>query len=1076
MRLHRLRLQAFGPFAGTEQIDFDTLAAGGLHLIHGPTGAGKTSILDAICFALFAAVPGGRMQGRTTVRSDHAPVSTRPEVELEFSVGDRRLRVQRSPEHQVPKRRGEGLRTQRASVQLAELHAGRWNAVSTRHDEVAQVVGELLGMGLAQFAQVVLLPQGEFAAFLRATANDRARLLERLFDISDFAAVEQWLVEHRKAVEAQVQRADAARAALLARVRDTLGGIPTEAGGADSDREQPELDAEVRAEVLDQLASDLSGRLTAALTAADAADGDAERLRARLADERALAALQSHAADARATLDRLAAGAAQLAETRERLDRATRAEVCRSALDAAARRERAAAAAAVDVDGARGALAATSRWSVPESHGVSGLTANALHPLHERATAGTAALAGQAELHRQSRSVQRELREAIAAEQVARTHAESAAALARSGAERLTQLATRRTGLLPESVTHPQWQALRSEVAAADKAADSFASDLAEWRRLTGEHRTARRDWAAAERGVLQLRTARLAGIAAELADELADGQPCPVCGSCDHPQTAQSAPDRVSPEQLDAAEAELASSASRAEHAGARRSTAAGRAHTTGQVLLEALGVLSATPPAEPEIAETIAAARQSVVSALCSAGTLHDIVAQLTAPDAEVTEAGLTAVAQLRGALDRAADQVAVHEHRAADAVRRVRALDDELSATRAEHADAEQAAAAAAEAARAAKARVTSLRAQQAATDARLAELVRDHDAVCGCAADTEATAIHAACIEQLDALLAAVAAAHVAGKEKVAARRAADQQLAEQGFTDDRSATAAMLSTDARTRFATMVERAREERLKAEGVLEQPDVAAAAAAAPAEVERIATESTEAERAARHTRDTVGELRRALQTMQRIAAELRSHDAQTAPVRAELAVATSLAAAVTGAGDNVMRMRLTAYVLAARLETVTALANERLAVMTAGRYQLEHTDARAGRGSKSGLGLRVRDAWTDTTRDTATLSGGESFIASLALALGLGDAVLQAAGGRHLETLLVDEGFGSLDEDSLEHVLDVLDELRAGGRSVGIVSHVAELRTRIPTQLRVHKTARGSTLEVCTATEVA
>ena len=255
-----------------------------------------------------------------------------------------------------------------------------------------------------------------------------------------------------------------------------------------------------------------------------------------------------------------------------------------------------------------------------------------------------------------------------------------------------------------------------------------------------------------------------------------------------------------------------------------------------------------------------------------------------------------------------------------------------------------------------------------------------------------------------------------------------------------------------------------------------VLEQPDVAAAAAAEPADVETAAAELALAERSARQTHDTVGDLRRAVQSLQRITAELVAQDAQLTPLREQLAVATGLSAAVSGSGDNVMRMRLTAYVLAARLETVTALANERLDRMTAGRYQLEHTDARAGRGGKSGLGLRVRDAWTGTTRDTTTLSGGESFIASLALALGLGDAVLQAAGGRRLETLLVDEGFGSLDEESLEQVLDVLDGLRAGGRSVGIVSHVPELRSRIPSQIRVHKTVSGSTLQVVTTAVVA
>jgi len=160
----------------------------------------------------------------------------------------------------------------------------------------------------------------------------------------------------------------------------------------------------------------------------------------------------------------------------------------------------------------------------------------------------------------------------------------------------------------------------------------------------------------------------------------------------------------------------------------------------------------------------------------------------------------------------------------------------------------------------------------------------------------------------------------------------------------------------------------------------------------------------------------------------------------------------------------------MRLSSYVLAARLVEIATLANERLGTMSDGRYSLEYTDARAAKGARSGLGLLVRDAWTGMTRETSSLSGGEAFMASLALALGLGDAVRAEAGGFDLQTLFVDEGFGSLDEDSLEQVMAVLDTLREGGRAVGIVSHVTELRARIPQQLEVIKARNGSRILTC------
>jgi DNA repair protein SbcC/Rad50 len=185
--------------------------------------------------------------------------------------------------------------------------------------------------------------------------------------------------------------------------------------------------------------------------------------------------------------------------------------------------------------------------------------------------------------------------------------------------------------------------------------------------------------------------------------------------------------------------------------------------------------------------------------------------------------------------------------------------------------------------------------------------------------------------------------------------------------------------------------------------------------------------------------------------------------------APLREQYRTLDELTRCVDGTGgDNTRRTTLSAYVLAARLEQVAAAATVRLDQMSSGRYRLEHTDAlERGRG-RSGLSLDVVDSWTGARRDTSSLSGGESFYTSLALALGLADVVSAEAGGMAIETLFVDEGFGSLDEDTLEEVMDVLDSLRTGGRSIGIVSHVADLRSRIPTQLEVVMTRQGSTLQ--------
>ena len=159
---------------------------------------------------------------------------------------------------------------------------------------------------------------------------------------------------------------------------------------------------------------------------------------------------------------------------------------------------------------------------------------------------------------------------------------------------------------------------------------------------------------------------------------------------------------------------------------------------------------------------------------------------------------------------------------------------------------------------------------------------------------------------------------------------------------------------------------------------------------------------------------------------------------------------------------------RMRLSAYVLSERLRQVVAAANERLGTMTDQRFTLEQADERGAGEQRGGLSLRVRDEWSGKQRDPATLSGGETFIVSLALALGLADTVSHEAGGTQLDTLFIDEGFGALDATTLDGVMDTLDSLRDGGRVVGLVSHVAELRNRVPAQLEVRKARRGSTVQ--------
>src|SRR5215218_1342415 len=231
MRLHRLEMTAFGPYAGTEVLDFETLNEAGLFLLTGPTGAGKTTVLDAVCFALYGVVPGER--GTRDLRSDHAPAERRPEVVLEATIGDRRYRIRRSPEWRRPKRRGVGETKENACASLLEVSAdGGERLLSSRIAEVGHELQLALGMSAEQFLQVVLLPQGGFQAFLQASSDERQSVLQKLFHTHRFARIEEWMRQRTKQVRGSCASAERVVTQQLATLAHRSGAtLPQELAG-----------------------------------------------------------------------------------------------------------------------------------------------------------------------------------------------------------------------------------------------------------------------------------------------------------------------------------------------------------------------------------------------------------------------------------------------------------------------------------------------------------------------------------------------------------------------------------------------------------------------------------------------------------------------------------------------------------------------------------------------------------------------------------------------------------------------------------------------------------------------------
>jgi len=505
-----------------------------------------------------------------------------------------------------------------------------------------------------------------------------------------------------------------------------------------------------------------------------------------------------------------------------------------------------------------------------------------------------------------------------------------------------------------------------------------------------------------------RIRAARIAGMAAELAAGLGDGDPCPVCGSAAHPDPARPADD--APTQA---------------------------AERTAEERYEAARV--AREAADKQVAELAAALDAAVAAA--GDRTVDDARAELDALRAD-QKAAETARTEAE-ALD-ATYRAAVTELN--DARERVQKLDTELAELRT-HVEA-----------------LT----REAARITEILDAARGDDPTIEARADrmtAEATALR----EAVDAITGAA----TARQELADARRHAEEAAAEAGFADVAEVRTAALDDAA---LAAAVERRKEydtEETAVATLLADPDLIAAAARPAPDldtVEAALAAASEAHTAAASARDHA---RTRHARLVELGADLDRGVAAWRPAAARHGVATRMAALAAGtAADNREHMKLSAYVLASRLEQVVDAANARLARMSGGRYALEHTTDRA-RGDRrvgsGGLGLLMVDTWTGRPREPATLSGGETFISSLALALGLADVVTAEAGGAEIATLFVDEGFGSLDPETLDEVMDVLDDLRDGGRAVGVVSHVAELRDRITARLTVDKERAGSTVRV-------
>ena len=1019
MKIRWLRIVGIGPFAGEHTVDFSAFEDSGLFLLDGPTGAGKSTLIDAITFALYGDVARTKDASKDRLRSNHITDSDPSEADLVFEVATGIYRVTRTPAYTPA-----GKKSQRNSkstltrvVEDPDAPDG-WRTVepiASGPRDVGYEIPAIVGLDKDQFLQTIVLPQGKFSQFLNATSDAREQILRDIFDTQIYVDFTKALVDAAASSKRGIEERRIAAVGAFERVRsldDALSeDVQTDAPGAENRAaEAAQLDAgsEDPSPVM-RWADDACERAREAhaqtLRVAEAATTAARAASHALAEGRALAEAQAEHARVSAMLTELAASEVSIASDRERARQARRA-LAVSPLDTAE------ASALARLEAAGDQVAALSpALSDEDSVDPASLTPEAVAALHERAQ----------DLRDEATRTRGSLEEALAVEcslpevraQIESLRSERAQASARIASikaerealplriEQATEalrLMRADADTLPEAAS-----ALRAinERLDASMQADLLRSALLgasdELREATVAAKLA--NAAAADGHDLWI-----AQSASALARELEEDVPCPVCGSTEHPNPAPAADGEITREQV----AELDQARDRAE-------AALRDARARHQDLVHRIAQLNEVAGAPTPILET-------------ERDRAAELVAKLEALSPQITEIE-AALAQERTRLDGLTDALASARESAASLTSTLEERESALAA---------------------AVARVETERADFASLDERAAHLdERAH----------RAAALAGACVDWDNARASLVQA-----------RRSLADALTEQGLQADswRSLLLPVPQVEAlETRVAAHEKAlfAAHEALASERLTRAASVPAPTLESLAETARKAEEdATVATRASGILEQHCAQLDAARASLERALEALALAREQAGPIRrlADIAAASG--------PENLASTPLSAWVLISRLEEVLAAANPRLAAISSGRYELVSVPDDGTASRKSGLGLAIIDHDTDALRSPRTLSGGETFYTSLALALGLADVVSAEAGGVELRTMFIDEGFGSLDSHTLSLVMAQLQALRCAGRTVGVISHVEEMATQIADQIQVRPLPEGgSTLSV-------
>lgn len=1003
-----LEMKAFGPYAGTEIVDFRRLKDHKLFLIYGPTGSGKTTILDAICYALYGSTSGDVRTG-AYMRSEYATPEEPTSVSFRFAIGRKYYRVYRSPEQQIAKKRGDGLKKASAQAALYETDADGGDEKLIAPKNVTAAVEGLLGFKADQFRQVVLLPQGDFRKLLLANSGERQQIMQTLFHTQQYAKLQALAKERHDELESRHEQVARDREQCLLNL------------GIDDEEKLPEREQEFR----NQEAS-VSEKWHKAEGERSARQKEFQAAQALEAHWKLWEQKRQEAAD-------LDGQAGVFQDKRNKIDVLRKAEVlaepCRH-LDELEREGKAAAKAADKANEAAQQAAADLKAAKEKMEKLS-KQEGAYKSAGEEQVRLTG-LKDKADSYYDHCLLVKKLNgEAAFSEQEwtkARARKETEKAALEKAREALSTLVDK--ALLAEQVKQ-QCQALTDHVSREKEAAAlslQKEDSLKQWQHLQSALEKAAQRVRDERVAYESVRAAFLQGQAAILAADLADGTPCPVCGATNHPMPAVPIDDLPTRDDVE------------------RRQKAAEKSEQERQQL-----------EVDTKAAETAYKALEGQYDRLRQQypqrASLEDLEAQLKSALKQQTD-----LKKVLSEGDRLRKD-------AADAEAKLRQWEGREEAARKAMEDAKTKAVKAGETQAHLEAELPEAYRDPKALSRRLAELtqhLKDYEEALQKSRDHLVSCERQGAQRQEEARSLTQQVLTLRSRFKQDYNDLGQRVLAA-GFASVRACRDMQPSVKDIPVLEGEVRQYETKLQQVRGQLEQEKAAIDGKSRP-DVPALEKILTEAEKTSRDLAEEKGRLSATFSQWQQEKKKLLALGKDEADLVEAYKTVGAVYDLIAGKQTGINFER---YVLGALLDDVLAAANERLQAMSRQRYSLQRSQSWDDKRVKQiGLDIEVYDNYTGYARPANTLSGGETFLSSLALALGLADVVQAYSGGIHLDAIFIDEGFGTLDSETLDYALKTLASLRSGGRLVGIISHVPELKERIDARLAIHKTDRGST----------